>query len=482
MAELSSTDTDASPAPPAEAEALGWLFSLADQERGIGWNPAASPDEQWKLGRVRALLDLVGAPDRRMRCVLVAGTKGKGSTAVLLASILHAAGQKVGLATKPHLQTYRERVRVNGQAISASKFARAIGAFKGHVARLADLVPDAGEPTTFEVLTALALDHFARQQCDLAVIEVGMGGRLDATNAIDPSVSIITSLSYDHTAILGRTLAAIASEKAGIMRAGCPTLLAQQRPTALASLRRACGKVGADCRVVPPLERAPGSAEAEGLVLLPSRGGLPAYPVPLPLIGEPQRQNAALAVAAATALLRDVDQATLARGLARVQWPGRFEVVPGRPTVVLDGAHNGASAEALAATLGAFAGDRPIHLVLGLYRDKDARAMLRHLLPLATSVTATSPERAARALPAELLAQLCRRLTGVPIRLAPTVAEALKDSPTSSGRELVCVTGSLALVGAARDALGLPGADRLWGAGPGETSTTPPARGRLAGW
>src|SRR5207248_1141188 len=192
------------------------------------------------------------APDRRLRIALVAGTKGKGSTCAMLASILDAAGVRCGLYTKPHLQTYRERIRVAGQAVSDHAFEAAIARMRQHVA---DLPGPAGEPTTFEVTTALALDEFARDNCEMAVVEVGLGGRLDATNATDPFVSVITSISYDHTAILGRTLGAIAHEKAGIMRPRRPALLARQRPTAMAALRRACRDVGAACVVVPPVER-----------------------------------------------------------------------------------------------------------------------------------------------------------------------------------------------------------------------------------
>ncbi|HTD76966.1 MAG TPA: Mur ligase family protein, partial [Chloroflexota bacterium] len=325
-----------------EEAALAWLYSLADQERGVGWNPRASPDSQWKLGRTRALLDLAGGPDRQLKIALVAGTKGKGSTCAMLASILGAAGARCGLYTKPHLQSYRERIRVDGTAIAPHEFADAVERIRRIVR---ELPPEAGEPTTFEVTTAMALDVFARQGCDLAVVEVGLGGRLDATNATDPLVSVITSISYDHTAILGRTLGAIAGEKAGILRSGCRAFVAEQRPAARRALERACRQVGALCEVVPPLE-------AE-----------------LALVGAHQRQNAALAVRAAHALT-SVDEAAIKRGLARLRWPGRFEVVETTsPPVVLDGAHNGASAAALAETLETYAAGRPIGLVVGINRD-----------------------------------------------------------------------------------------------------------------
>jgi dihydrofolate synthase/folylpolyglutamate synthase len=419
-----------------EEAALAWLYSLADQERGVGWNPRASPDEQWKLGRTRALLDLAGAPDRSLKIALVAGTKGKGSTSAMLASIVGAAGVRSGLYTKPHLQSYRERIRVDGAVISPEAFAAAGRRMQGYVAKLP---AEAGEPTTFEVTTALALDEFARQQCELAVVEVGLGGRLDATNATDPAVSVITSISYDHTAILGRTLGAIAREKAGIMRPGRPALLAEQRPAAMEALRATCREIGAACEVVAPLEH------------------------DVPLAGEHQRQNAALAIAAARALGAEVDTDLIARALRRLRWPGRFEVLDGDPPIVLDGAHNGASAEALAQTLKEFAGGRPIELVVGINRDKDARAVLRPLLPLASAVWATEAADNARALSAMELAKLCGAL-GVTAHIPTNLTEGLQAA-TEAGRTrggVVCVTGSLMLVGQARATLGLPIAETLW--------------------
>jgi dihydrofolate synthase / folylpolyglutamate synthase len=420
-----------------EAEALAWLYGLADQERGVGWNPRASPDSQWKLGRTRALLDLAGCPDRHMRLVLVAGTKGKGSTCAMLASVLGAADVRCGLYTKPHLQSYRERVRVDGAAIPPTDFGRAVERMQRYAARLPE---PAGEPTTFEVTTALALDYFARQRCPVAVIEVGLGGRLDATNATDPELSIITSISYDHTAILGRTLGAIASEKAGILRAGKAALLADQRPAAMRALARACHAVGAHCRVVSP----------------------PARPWRLSLAGAHQQQNAALAVAAAKVLVPTIDDASIAHGLERLRWPGRFEVVTaGKVQVVLDGAHNGASAEALASTLQTFAAGRPVTLVVGINRDKDARAVLRPLLPLAQVVWATQTRDNPRALSADDLAALCRRGGAKLVTAEPDLHKALEEAARNHSR-VVCVTGSLMLVGQARATLGMPVPERLW--------------------
>jgi dihydrofolate synthase/folylpolyglutamate synthase len=423
------------------AEGLAWLFSLADQERGVGWNPRASPESQWKLGRTRALLDLDGAPDRQVRIALVAGTKGKGSTCAMLASVLGAAGRRCGLYTQPHLQDYRERIRIDGQAIAPDAFEAGLARMRTLVERLATVHPEAGEPTTFEVTTALALDVFVRAGCPLAVVEVGLGGRLDATNATEPELSIITSISYDHTAILGRTLGQIATEKAGILRPGRPALLAEQRPAAARALARACRQTGAGCQTVLPL-----AADAW----------------PLALVGSPQRQNAALAVAAARRLA-DPPEDAIRHGLERLRWPGRFEVLAGPPPLVLDGAHNGASATALASTLADYAVTRPIMLVVGINRDKDARAVLRPLLAHASAAWATQTHDNPRALAAADLARHGRRL-GAKITVEPdlgrAIAAACQTARTMDG--VVCVTGSLLLVGQARATLGLDVPERLW--------------------
>lgn len=401
----------------------------------MGWNPRASADEQWKLGRTRALLDLDGAPDRRLQICLVAGTKGKGSTSAMLASILSQAGLRCGLYTKPHLQTYRERIRVDGRAISLDALATALERMRVIAAQLPS---DAGEPTTFEVTTALALAEFARQRCTVAVVEVGLGGRLDATNATDPDVSVITSISYDHTAILGRTLGQIAREKAGILRPGRPAFLAHQRPAAARALREACGAVGAQCVIADP------------------------WPGQVALAGAHQHQNAGLAVAAARAL-HATDQPTLAAGLARVHWPGRFERVG--DDVVLDGAHNDASAVALATTLRHEYRERQVFLVLGLNRDKDARAVLSPLLSLNVGgVWVTAVSSNARALPPTLLAREARRRTSAAVYAMSDLRAALLEArrAAAAAHGIACVTGSLALVGAARDALGLDPPEHLW--------------------
>jgi dihydrofolate synthase/folylpolyglutamate synthase len=244
---------------------------------------------------------------------------------------------------------------------------------------------------------------------------------------------VVTSISYDHTAILGHTLGAIASEKAGILRVGRPALLALQRPAAMRALRHVCRELNARCCVISPLDR------------------------DLPLAGAHQKQNAGLAVAAARVMSPAVGDAEVEVGLSRVYWPGRFEIVD---NLVLDGAHNGASAEALADTLERYAAGKPISLVIGINRDKDARAVLRPLIRIGTAVWATQTRGNPRALDAAALASLCRRLGAKNVTGQADLASALEAAQRTAG--LVCVTGSLMLVGQARDTLGLPPPEQLW--------------------
>ena len=427
------------------SEALDWLLSFSDPKRGVGWNPRQRGGLEWNLRRMRALLDLSGAPDRRMRCVLVAGTKGKGSTAAMIARLLSASGVRTGLATKPHLQAYRERVRVNGTAVSEETLEALVAELRGAPETLARHLPAAGPPTTFELTTLLAFSAFAAERCDVAVVEVGLGGRFDATNACDPHVSVITAISRDHTKELGTRLEGIAREKAGIMRPGRVAVLAPQVASVRRVLRDECARAGAMPREVRPLADA--AAHAFGL----------------PLAGAHQRANAAAALAACETLAEHgvAYDASATRGaLAVLRWPGRFEVVEGEPPVVLDGAHNDGSAEALAATLRREFRGRRVHLVLGLMADKDARAVIRPLLPLARAVEVTAPP-GPRALPARDLARLVR---GVRTRVHTDVRSALAAARADAERrDVICVTGSLALVGAARDALRLRVVERLWG-------------------
>ena len=378
-----------------------------------------------------------------MICVLVAGTKGKGSTATMLARILSASGIRAGLYTKPHLQSYRERIRVDGVAIDDAAFARAVDALRPLVPELGRHLPSGGAPTTFELTTVLALAHFTARGCRVAVVEVGLGGRLDATNAVDPHVSVITPISHDHTKLLGNRLSQIALEKAGVLRPGRVAILAPQAASVRATLLRQCAALAAEAREVhtPSLQAVPRDA--------------------LALRGDHQRVNAAVAIAAFQALgEHGLAQRGDALGALRdLRVPGRFEVVPGEPVTILDGAHNDGSAAALARALEREYPRRRVRLVIGVMEDKDARAVIRPLLERASAVFATRPP-GPRGLAA---AKLVRLVRGVRVTVVDDPAEAIAAARSSAARgEIVCVTGSLALVGRARDVLGLPISERLW--------------------
>lgn len=433
--------------------ALDWLFEFADPERGVGWNPRAAPDEAWKLGRTRALLDLAGGPDRGLRCVLVAGTKGKGSTAAMLEAIARAAGQRTGLYTQPHLDSYRERVQLDGRPIDAESFSSIVERLRPLVDELAARHPTAGLPTTFELTTVLALLCFARSDVELAILEVGLGGRLDATNAVEPALAVITTIGLDHTQILGASIEEIAREKAGIIRPGGSVIAARQRPAARRAIVERSRELRARCRFVGPLAPAPATG-----TLWARLGRSGRFQVRLAMLGAHQRLNAAVALAAAVELAAGGPTLTpgaVRTGLAAARLPGRVDVVSGHPTWVLDAAHNADSAVALARALAELRLGRPRRLVLGILRDKDAQAVVRPLLSLFDGVIACAPAHP-RALAADALADVCRRAGATVVATAPDVATALERARLSAGSDgTVVATGSFAVVAEARQALGL---------------------------
>jgi dihydrofolate synthase/folylpolyglutamate synthase len=446
-----------------ERAALAWLYRFSDWERGIGWSRDAAPEEAWKLGRTRALLDLAGAPDRRLRIVHVAGTKGKGSTVAYLDAIVRAAGWRTGAYTQPHLHTFRERVRLDGRPVESAKFAAGVDRLRGLVDRLAERHPDAGAPTTFELTTVLAVLLFEEAGVNLAIAEVGLGGRLDATNALDTDLALIARIGLDHRQILGNTLAEIAAEKVAIARPGQRVLTVRQRPTAQAVIAAHCRRVGAELRVVGPLavSRAAGRAgEVLGRLAtgerFVTRLGLTTQPEH---VGAHQRQNAALAVAAAEALAPSglaLTASAVEAGLRTAWLPARLELVRLRPSVLVDAAHNVDSARALAGELRRWR-RRPLWLVLGILRDKDASAILRVLLPLADGVVVVTPT-SPRALPAESLAAACQRLSAVHVVQASSVGAAVGLARARAGPDgAVAVAGSFATASEARAALGLAG-------------------------
>jgi dihydrofolate synthase/folylpolyglutamate synthase len=326
--------------------------------------------------------------------------------------------------------------------ISAAHLAERIAQLRPHVAALLRLVPAAGQPTTFELTTALALTYFAAAGCTVAVVEVGLGGRLDATNATDPHVSIISPISHDHTRELGASLRQIASEKAGVLRPGRIAIVARQEAGVARVIHKAARTIAAVHREVAPL----------------SAGGASLRSGPARNTSAAERGAGDSRVARARRARRALSRARDPARHATLHWPGRFEVVPGQPPIVVDGAHNDGSAEALALTIHSER-RRPVRLIIGLMRDKDARAVAGALAPIASAVYVTRPDSPRAAEPATI-ARLFRR---VPVRTFDDLASALHAARADArSGETICVTGPLALVGQARTLLGLPVPERLW--------------------
>lgn len=394
------------------------------------------------LRRTERLLDLLGRPDVRYLIAQVAGTNGKGSTAAMLAAILEAAGARTGLYTSPHLRRWEERVRISGTVIDDVLLARA-GAFVIDAA-----LQSREEITRFEFWTALACTAFAEGSCRAAVLEVGLGGRYDATSAARVDLAVITRIALDHTAVLGATRAAIAGEKAAILRDRMPLVVGRQEPDALEMIL-ARAKECESPHLVADRDFAWRRTD-EGLVVTVL--GQDYGPLRVPLRGSYQDENAATAIAAALALGVLGIQVTpqmVSHGMATARWPGRFEVVG---DVVLDAAHNPDGATALATAFAAeFPGERPT-LVLGCHRDKDLAGIVAALAPVAARVIAVRA-RSPRARNAEEVAAAARE-AGLAAEVESDVAPGLARASALGGRVLVC--GSLAVVGEAREALALP--------------------------
>jgi len=407
------------------AEAVARILALRGGERA-GMRPG--------LERIEAMLDAIGRPEQAFTIVQVGGTNGKGSISAMLAAILQAAGRRVGLYTSPHLAHYRERIRVDGRPISESDFVDGVDALGTLITRL-DL-------TVFEAGTALALDHFCRERVDVAVLEVGLGGRLDATTVGKPRVVVLGPIDYDHQHELGDTLTLIATEKAAIIRSGV-AFSARQHPEAEAVITRRAAEAGVplslegrDLRVTP-LDF---TLEAQRLHLEGPDWRIP--DVACGLLGVYQPGNALLAAAAAREL--GADEGAIRAGLRGARWPGRFQIFRRDPLVILDGAHNPAGARALAASLRAYFPGRPVTFVIGVLADKDAGGILDALRPLAARVILTASANP-RAAPPDALRALLP--AGARVDTARSPQDALTRAIAEDPRGIVCVAGSLSLIG-----------------------------------
>lgn len=399
------------------------------------------------LDSMRKFLITLGSPQNSVPAIHVAGSNGKGSTAAFLSSILVEAGYRVGLYTSPHLVNVEERIAIDQQPIAPDAFAAAATLVRGRVEQ-AIAAGDLDRPLTyFEFLTAMAFHVFQKQACELQVVEVGLGGRLDATNTIDkPLLCIVTRIDLEHAEHLGSTLEAIAAEKAGIARPGTPVLTFERRPETLAALKAAVQKAGGS--LVDVAKEFSASVDPIGNVTV-RVGRSTFHEMPVSLPGEHQVENLALALRAVEALNArgfSINQDQVQMGVGNTRWPGRLEVVRTNPTVLLDGAHNPAGARALAAYLDTLGPEGKLYLVFGAMKDKDIDGLLAPILPHADKVfvTRATIDRAAEILPLEAAARKHHAdVTGV-----ASAAEALDRALSlATPNDTVLVTGSLLLIG-----------------------------------
>ncbi len=469
-------------------ETIQYLYNL--QKHGI----------KFGLDNITRLLSRLNDPHESFLSVHVAGTNGKGSTSAIIASILQTAGFRVGLFTSPHLVSFTERIRVNGGEISESEVVRIAGEIEDISSRIDDF-----SPTFFEVVTAMALLYFRRKKIDIAIIEVGMGGRLDATNIILPEVSVITSIGYDHKEFLGFSLGEIAFEKAGIIKNGVPVVVSHQESEVKKVIKKKAIEKNADFYMYGQdfssvLEK----QDMSGIWFNYRDGGsVRLDDLFLPLAGEHQMQNASVAIKAAMIVLsnhnvnpefpplirRDltVDDSPaknlthhfIREGLKKVKWPGRLEFIREDPPVLIDGAHNPAAAEALSHALkNLFLEKYRIILILGIMDDKDISGVMQPLLPLASEIILTSPSYTRAASP-EKLAGIAAALGYSNIRTVPTLKGAVESAVridsgagsqdpvisdpviplplTPCSQPLILVTGSFYTAGEAKEILGQKG-------------------------
>jgi dihydrofolate synthase/folylpolyglutamate synthase len=426
-------------------DSVRFLYALGNEIRSV----------KFGLDRIRAVLEALGNPQRTFRVVHVAGTNGKGSTCAMIeaglrASYLFEARQdgvlsvpkkpiRTGLFTSPHLIEPTERIQISGVAVTPEQFQRAFAV----VHEIAEKLDLDCHPTYFETVTAMAFWLFREQGVETAVVEVGLGGRLDATNVVDPALTVITPIDFDHEVYLGHTLQAIAQEKAGILKPGVPAVFARQRPEASVVLEDRAAELGVEVTRAADFEVCDLEIDARGSRFSVLQSGTLRFSVHCPLAGEHQVDNA---VAAALALqILGVSPQGIPEGIKATRWPGRLEHVAPNPDVILDGAHNPAGARALARYLDRFYGHRKIWMIYGAMRDKAVEEIAGILFPVAHELIFTAPN-GARALRPEALVEIAGRG-----ETAPTVADALQLArQRADAEDVIVITGSLFLVGEAR--------------------------------
>lgn len=440
---------------------LDYLYSFVDYSLTRQDRLAAA---NFDLRRMHELMALLGDPQKKYPIIHVAGTKGKGSTSAIIASVLQKQGYKVGLYTSPHLQDYVERIQINHQNISHEGLVEITD-------RLKPVIEKVPELTTFEITTAIGFQAFADAGIDIAVMEVGLGGRLDATNIITPLLSVITSLSFDHMNVLGDTISQIATEKAGIIKPSRPVVLSPQDETPRQVVKQIAAERSAPVYTVGEdllFSAGPHSLQTGQTVFLwdqadqpkmnnylrdPERSDWKPIQLQIPLLGYHQVQNAATAYAAIEVARKEgmeISDAAIRQGFASVDWPGRFELINQEPIIIVDSAHNQDSALKLRLAMDDYLGDKPIYLIFGVSEDKDVRGILAQLLPRVKFMVATQSTHP-RAMRADKLVELAQQ-TGCPATATADITSALETAfKLVNGDAAIVIAGSIFVAAAARE-------------------------------
>ena len=415
-------------------EAINYIHS-------IGWR-GSKPG----LTRIRELLAKLGNPQDDLKFVHVAGTNGKGSTCAMIESILRAAGYHTGLFISPYVYCFNERIQVDGQEIGDEELAELVDVIKPIAEAMEDL------PTQFELITAAGMLYYKKKHCDIVVLEVGLGGELDSTNVIrTPEVAVITSIGLDHTAILGTSVIEIAMAKAGIMKEGGSVAICGRNREAMLVFQMKAEKVGANI-YRPRYDSIEFKTRTDEKQVF----SYASYDdLELPLAGTYQLDNAALAITVAQILQEkgwDIPEEAVRKGLANVRWPGRFDIIHRKPTVLIDGSHNPQAIRVTMDTLRSVYGDKKIIFVTGVFADKDYRTMMTELTPLAKFFVATQPV-GERGLDAETLAHTVEFMGRMPVKVEPVIADACAYAWENADKDdVICVIGSFSLVAPAREA------------------------------
>jgi len=431
---------------------MRFLASLANFERMriVRYN-----SQNFDLDRMRSLLRRIGNPQDEFKSIHIAGTKGKGSTCAMIASMLQACGLKVGLYTSPHLVDVRERIQINGEMIPQAEFARLVRQVAPHVNRIKPT------PSYFDALTAVAFKHFAEQEIEIAVVETGLGGRLDSTNVIKPEITAITSISKDHMAQLGHTLPKIAEEKAGIFKKGVTAITVTQDPSVEDVLKRVAEKVGAPLDIAGKTIEFSYRFESSRLqgphnrVCLTTPNSKYEH-LAVPLLGEHQAINCGLALSVIDRLKAkgmQLNDAKVMEGLSKTTVPGRMEMISTNPRILVDGAHNAASIDAMMRAIGQHIPYDSMVVIFGCCSDKDVSGMLERITSGADKVIFTPVNNVRTADPEELAARYVE-LYGKMAQVAPNLEEALAIANRAVTKDdLICITGSFYLVGEAKKLL-----------------------------